>query len=117
MVPGGQRYGQRIKPGFGRLPVPQTGSCGYLVEDLDHLGPQAALKFANSAEHVLSGYPALLVGRGSQRHVNMAFKHAVPGLHAIPCRPDIRHLRGHAPVHMDRFSGSQNDAGGLGQFQ
>jgi len=113
MIPRSRGNGQRIKPGFGRFLIPKACTRRHPVKNLDHLGTQATLEFTASSQHVFSGHPALLVGRGPQRHVNMALQNAMPSLHAITGSPYILDFRGHVPIHLDRISGPKADAGGL----
>jgi hypothetical protein len=61
-----------------RFVVAQACPCGGLVEDLDHLCAEAAGEVPAPAERVLAGYPALLVGGGSQREVGLAEQPMVP---------------------------------------
>ena len=52
--------------------VAQAGAGGGLVEDLHHLGAEAAGELPVPAEGVLPGDPALLVRGGAQRQVGLA---------------------------------------------
>ena len=78
----------------------QAGAGGDQVEDLDHLGAQAAGEAGLAAHRVLAGHPALLVGGGAQGQVGEA-EEAVMGDHAVPGRVDVGQAGAHVLVHRD----------------
>jgi hypothetical protein len=70
--------------------VAQPGPGGGLVEDLHHLGVEAAGKLPVPAEGVFPGDPALLVGDGAERQIGLA-EQPVVGDHAVPGGEHVRH--------------------------
>ena len=110
MVIGFGSDGDRVEPGRGRFVVPQPGPGGGLVEDLHHLGAQAARELPVAAERVLPGDPALLVRGGAQRQVRFA-EQPVVGDHAVPGGEHIGQAGPHPAVDRDRALDAERGPG------
>ena len=114
MIVGGGLDGDRGESGGDGFVVAQAGAGGGLVEDLDHLGAQAAGELPVPAESVLPGDPALLVRGGAQRQVRLA-EQLMMGDNAVPGGEDIGQVRPHATVDCDRALDAELGAGVGGQ--
>ncbi len=107
--------GDRVKPGGLGLVVAQAGPGSGLVEDLHHLGAEAAGELPVPADRVLAGDAALLVGGGAQRQPGLA-EQPVMGDDAVPRRVHLRQPGPHPAVHGDGAAGTEvrPDADGQG---
>ena len=100
----------RVEPGRDGFVVAQPGAGGGLVEDLHHLGAQAARELPVPAQRVLPGDPALLVRGGAQRQVGLS-EQPVMSDHAVPGGEHIRQAGPHPSVDRDRALDAERGPG------
>ena len=114
MVVGLGADGHRVEVGGRGFCVAQAGARGDEVEHLDDLGAEAAGELAGTAEGVLAGDSALLVGGRSEREV-AAPEESVVGDHAVTGGEHVGQVGAHVAVDDDRSLDSELGAGGGGE--
>ena len=105
MVVGLGSRGEGVEPGGLGFVIPQSGPGHRVIEDLDHLGPEAAGELSAPAEGVLPGHPSLLVGGRAEWEVGLAQK-AVVRDDAVSGGEHVRQVGPHLRVHGDPPAGS-----------